>query len=210
MGLGRSIYSPEQVMEFLAFQDSQGTRKAYLAETAEIAYYGRNDNGEWGLGLNDLASASVISLVGMSLIPLYRFIGPAAITIIFVLFLVGVIRLTLTVIVRAIAIFRVRGPGVWLLGALWGTLFQIALSPLRWADRTAAKIGDRVGRTMEAEADKEAAEPLHLEKEAAHLYLNAQRMLNGMTPPPPWRRAVGEVSSPAADSATYMLDTEKK
>jgi hypothetical protein len=41
LGLGRSIYSPEQVEEFLPFQDSQGMRKAYLSETAELAYSGR-------------------------------------------------------------------------------------------------------------------------------------------------------------------------
>jgi hypothetical protein len=35
ISLGKSIYSKEQLEEFARFQDSQGTRKAYLAETAE-------------------------------------------------------------------------------------------------------------------------------------------------------------------------------
>jgi hypothetical protein len=38
LGLGQSIYSKEQVKEFLKFQDSQGTRRTYLRETAELAY----------------------------------------------------------------------------------------------------------------------------------------------------------------------------
>jgi hypothetical protein len=38
IGLGKSIYTQEQLEEFARFQDSQGTRKAYLAETAEMAY----------------------------------------------------------------------------------------------------------------------------------------------------------------------------
>jgi hypothetical protein len=35
LGLGRSIYSPEQLEEFARFQESQGTRRAFLAESAE-------------------------------------------------------------------------------------------------------------------------------------------------------------------------------
>jgi hypothetical protein len=73
----------------------------------------------------------------MSLIPLYRFIGPATITIIFILFLVGMGRIVLTVALRAFAIIRVRGPGVWLISAFWGTLFQLAMSP--------SAIGGQVG-----------------------------------------------------------------
>jgi hypothetical protein len=51
IGLGTSIYTKEQLEEFARFQDSQCTRKAYLAETAEIAYIGRNEKEEWGLAL---------------------------------------------------------------------------------------------------------------------------------------------------------------
>ncbi len=45
IGLGKSIYTQEQLDKFARFQDSQGTRKAYLAETAEMAYSGRNERG---------------------------------------------------------------------------------------------------------------------------------------------------------------------
>ncbi len=48
IGLGKSIHTKEQLEEFARFQDSQGTWKAYLAETAEMAYTGRNEKGEWG------------------------------------------------------------------------------------------------------------------------------------------------------------------
>ncbi len=39
------LFAPT-VEEFAAFQDSQGTCKAFLAETAELAYMGRNEKGE--------------------------------------------------------------------------------------------------------------------------------------------------------------------
>jgi hypothetical protein len=62
IGLGKSIYTKKQLDEFAAFQDSQGTPKAYLAETAELAYMGRNEKGEWGLALgHKLSSISSFS-----------------------------------------------------------------------------------------------------------------------------------------------------
>ncbi len=47
LGLGRSIYSPEQLEEFARFQESQGTRRAFLAESAERAYNTRVGD-QWG------------------------------------------------------------------------------------------------------------------------------------------------------------------
>ncbi len=76
IGLGKSIYSQQQLDEFARFQDSQGTRKAYLAETAEMAYIGRNERGEWELALSTAAQGSLIDIVGASFFPLYRVVGP--------------------------------------------------------------------------------------------------------------------------------------
>ncbi len=76
IGLGKSIYTREQLEEFARFQDSQGTRKADLAETAEIAYMGRNEKGEWGLALGLAAQTSLVDLVGMNFFPLYKMVGP--------------------------------------------------------------------------------------------------------------------------------------
>jgi hypothetical protein len=70
IGLGKSIYTKEQLVEFACFQDSQGTRKAYLAETVEMAYTGRNEKGEWGLALSSAAQGSLIDIVGASFFPL--------------------------------------------------------------------------------------------------------------------------------------------
>jgi hypothetical protein len=61
LGLGRSIYSPAQLEEFARFQESQGTCRASLAENAERAYNSRA-GGQWGSGLSDLATESLIDL----------------------------------------------------------------------------------------------------------------------------------------------------
>jgi hypothetical protein len=75
IGLGKSIYTKEQLDEFARFQDSQGTRKAYLAEKAELAYTGRTETGEWGLALSSAAQGSLIDIVGASFFPLYKVVG---------------------------------------------------------------------------------------------------------------------------------------
>jgi hypothetical protein len=116
LGLGRSIYSPAQLEEFARFQESQGTRRTFLAESAERAYNSRA-GGQWGSGLSDLATESLIDAVGYHLVPINRVIGPTAAVALLVLFLVGILRMLLDIVIRAIAIARVRGCGWWLMGA---------------------------------------------------------------------------------------------
>jgi hypothetical protein len=145
IGLGKSIYTKEQLEEFARFQDSQGTWKAYLAETAELAYTGRNKKGEWGLALSLVAQGSLIDIVGASFFPLYRVVGPMIFFLSLMLLVWGGLRLTVTVLVRVIVIVRCKGCGIWVLTALWGTLFQLAISPFSWMEG----VGVRVGQMME-------------------------------------------------------------
>jgi hypothetical protein len=60
LGLGRSIYSPVQLEEFACYQESQGTRRAFLAERA----YNNRPGGQKGSGLSDLAMESLIDADG--------------------------------------------------------------------------------------------------------------------------------------------------
>ncbi len=106
LGLGRSIYSPAQLEEFAPFQESQGTRRAFLAESAERAYNSRA-GGQWGSGLSDLATESLIDAVGYHLVPMYRVIRPTAVVALLMLFLVGILRMLLDIVIRVIAIARV-------------------------------------------------------------------------------------------------------
>ena len=105
--------------EFAHFQESQGTRRAFLAESAERAYNSRS-GGQWDSGLLDLATESLIDAVGYHLVPMYRVIRPTAAVELLVLFLVGILRMLLDIVIRAIAIARIRGCGWWLMGAFWG------------------------------------------------------------------------------------------
>jgi hypothetical protein len=151
LGLGRSIYSPVQLEEFARFQESQGTRRAFLAESEERAYNGRV-GGQWGSGLTDLATESLIDAVGYHLVQMYLVIGPTVAVALLVLFLVGILRMTLDIVIRAIAIARTRGCGWWLMGAFWGTLFQVAVAHAKGAMAKGHTVGRAVTYQMAAEA----------------------------------------------------------
>jgi hypothetical protein len=152
IGLGKSIYTKEQLEEFARFQDSQGTRKAYLAETAEIAYLGRNKKGEWGLALGSAAQTSLVDLVGMNFFPLYKVVGPMIFFPSLLLMVWGGLRLMITVFLRVAILVRYRGCGAWVLTAFWGTLFQLAVSPFNWIDGVMKDIGKQVGVMLHSEA----------------------------------------------------------
>jgi hypothetical protein len=51
ISLGKSIYTNKQLDKFATFQDSKGTRRAYLAETAELALKEMRQEKVWPLGL---------------------------------------------------------------------------------------------------------------------------------------------------------------
>jgi hypothetical protein len=168
-GLGRSIYSPEQLKAFHEFQMSNAVRAAYVADASELAFNRRSADGQWGLALGQHAQEAIIDMIGLSFIPLYRIIGPASMIIIFILFFVGVTRLVFTVLFRAIVLGRTKGCGYWIMAAFFGCVYQIVISPLQWADNTARRIAEKVERGMieGAEDGYEANENNYPDLEAA-------------------------------------------
>ncbi len=67
----------------------------------------------------------------------------------------GAFRLMVTILIRIIVIVRCKGCGIWVMTALWGTLFQLAISPFSWMDAAMEGVGERVSQMMENEADQE-------------------------------------------------------
>ena len=153
LGLGRSIYTDEQMKEFYAFQNAAGARNAFLADQTERAYQTRN-GGDWGLSLGDRAKEMMLDHVGWSFIPLYRLFGPLSMLFILVIFVVGLVRLVPTLLVRTIIIPKKKGCGVWVFAAVWGTLYQLIITPIRWADSTAGKMAKDVELRMNQEAEE--------------------------------------------------------
>jgi hypothetical protein len=84
--------------------------------------------------------------------PMYWVIGTTAALALLVLFLVGILLILLDIMIRVIAIARIRGCSWWLMGAFWGTLFQVAVTPVQWAMAKGHTISKTVTYQMTAEA----------------------------------------------------------
>jgi hypothetical protein len=89
-------------------------------------------------------------LWGYHLIPLYWLVGPTAVIIILIMFIVGMVRMLLDIIVRAIIIAWMCGCGFWMFGALWDTAFQVAVSPICLAMEKGREGAVRIKNQMEA------------------------------------------------------------
>jgi hypothetical protein len=155
-GLGRSIYSEAQLAAFAEFQQAAAVRAAYVADVSELAYSRRGPDGEWGLALGPRATEAILDIVGLSFVPLYRFLGPVSMIVILVLFFVGISRLVFTILFRAIVLGRTRGCGFWVFGAFLGCAYQLLISPIQWADKKGQEMAQRVERGMLDGAEDEA------------------------------------------------------
>jgi hypothetical protein len=220
-GLGRSIYSKEQLDAFHEFQMAAAVRAAYVADSSELAFSRRGPGGEWGLGLGGHAQAAIVDLVGLSFVPLYRFLGPASMLVILVLFFVTISRLVFTVLFRVIVIGKAKGCGFYLFGALLGCVYQLIISPLKWADNAAQSMAKRVelgliegaednagggdgdgGRGGDCGGGDEAANGHYPDLNEARS--RERRYLNWG----PWYRSGGHYSVPQTDVALQNMPTE--
>ncbi len=121
-------------------------RRAYLAETAELAYNGRSECGKWGLALGSQAQASMMDIIGISFISMYKVIGPFLFFMSLLLMVWGGLWLVTTVCLRVTNITR-----YWVFMTFWGTLSQLAVSPFKRIDKVIEEVGEKVGRMLSAE-----------------------------------------------------------
>ena len=150
-------------------------------------------DGEWGLSLGEQAKEMMINHVGWSFIPLYQIFGPLSMLFIMLIFVVGLLRFVITFPVRIVVITRARGCGVWVLAAVWGTLYQLVITPIRWAEDTVGRMAKDVERRMEHEAEAGSMYEIPMRRlrevgeEAWPQYQAAARLFRGEVPRAPPR-----------------------
>ena len=134
------------------------------------------------------AKEMIIDHVGWSFIPLYRIFGPLSMLFIMLIFVIGLLRFVITLLVRNVMITRARGCGVWVRAAVWGTLYQLVITPIRWADDTAGRMAKDVERRMEYEAEARSVCEIPMRRlrevreEAWPLYQVAVELFRGDVP----------------------------
>ncbi len=77
---------------------------------------------------------------------MYKVVGSMIFFLSLTLLVWGAFRQMNTVMIRVIVIVRCKGCGIWVLTALWGTLFQLAFSPFSWMDAAMEGVGEWVGQ----------------------------------------------------------------
>ncbi len=63
---------------------------------------------------------------------------------------VSVMEMVMSTIVRMVVLYTQKGPGLWMMAALWGTAFRIVIMPSRWALEWGQAQGKAVSQALEA------------------------------------------------------------
>ncbi len=63
---------------------------------------------------------------------------------------VSAVEMVTSTVVRMSVLYTWRGPGLWMMTAVWGTAFQIITMPSRWALEWGQAQGEAVSQAMEA------------------------------------------------------------
>jgi len=100
-----------------------------------------------------------------------------------------------TVVVRAFFIVRMRGFGIWVFAAVYGTAYQILMSPLMAADFLVRAAGDKMAVQMELEATRsERTSPSNPEPGAIEMEATAPTRGHGCPWAGPRQALLGIVS----------------
>jgi len=131
MGMGRGIYTEEQLRAHRRFDHSMSNRAPVLAKIAnQVAMNGDSAKGHIGtiLGMDDLSL--VERVLTPRWFPGFHYLGQFWSWITSLGIIIIVVRLFFGFFARLYAIYRRRGPGLWLLGAISDTTFMIVLIPV--------------------------------------------------------------------------------
>lgn len=168
---GDSLYSKAMLSTFEQLAQAEYGRKAFLTDTAHQAIAGQRE-GKWGSGLSDFAVSNIVDTIGGYFIPFYNVLGKPAFLIMMVIFVCGLVKVWLSVALRAFFIAKKRGCGAWIFAGLCGTLFYLAMAPARLANRIVdGAVTEAFGPKPEENEDKKETEKHELQ-EREKLYPN--------------------------------------
>lgn len=165
---GESLYSKDMLLTFERLAEAEFGRKAFLRDTAHQAIQNQQD-GKWGSGMSDYAVSNLVDVIGGYFIPFYNLVGKPAFYIMMLIFVCSLLKVWLSIAIRAFFIAKKKGCGAWMLAGLCGTLFYLVMAPARLANRVVdGAVTEAFGPSPEEEEEDKEQEK---EQEAA-LYPN--------------------------------------
>jgi hypothetical protein len=148
IGLGKSLYTNEQLDEFPHFKTARGL----TPHTWQLACHSKNENGGGGrVGFRQLGSINNDQCKGMKFILMNKVIGQFIVFVSLILMVWGGLLLIITVFLRIFIIAGYQACWIWALAALWGRLFQLAMSPFNCIDKMMEDVSEKVGKMVSME-----------------------------------------------------------
>ncbi len=182
-GITNGIYTEEQRKAFFKQMDAYGARKPFIVHSGWIAVKNaRRDNDSWALG-----SAVPIEEwnywkedIADTYIPFHWLLGNVYATFVAVSVCLLLFKTGLGCTIRMYVMWRVKGTGVWLLGAIWSSFVHLAMVPVNIVGGViqefdnATRFGPGLGDNDEDKKKKKKKKGIHIctghSCEAPHAY----------------------------------------
>ena len=129
-GLGRGVYSDEQLKQHKFYVLTQSTRAPAIAKVTNAVAYGHGVGGGMGLSIPGEDFPLLSANLEGYLYPQLAIFGHGWHFFVGFLLVVMIVKVILGSIVRAWVLYRERGLGWWVIASLWHTAFLVVRTPL--------------------------------------------------------------------------------
>ena len=140
-GVGQLIYSPEQIKKNQEFLGDKNNRRPIAEQNNRKSIKNtiparRGQGVHFGMPFSteDLDSLSI--QMALRILPLFALLGQSYSIIVGAIFLLGVLKLIIGCGLRIGVLYQKKGFGIWLLTAVWSTLFTLWGLPWKIAKKT--------------------------------------------------------------------------
>ena len=129
-GLGQGIYTPAQMYQHLMFKRSISSRPAILSRATNlVTSHDGTDDGYFGSFVSPIDYQSIREDIGFYFFPLFPLIGNWWLTFVGALLALCAVKVVVGCVIRAYILYKHRGMGWWMFGAVWSTLFSLVMMP---------------------------------------------------------------------------------
>lgn len=157
-GLNRGIYTKGMLEQERRFRLNYQSRKAVLAEVTNAAVGTASQGGVLSVGTLGVPIKGgmdrLTDHVASATQPLFTVMGGTAYYVSVVVAVCFFTKLVCGILLREITMYRERGCGWWLLGALWMSAFQILLIPKRLVVSALDEADDQLAQSEEGTMGK--------------------------------------------------------
>ncbi len=129
-GLGRGLYTDQQLATHRRFVAAAETRQAVVTKLTNAAVGNAQDGAMLGLPLSGDDIPNLTAIMTWKIFPLAYWFGVAWHWISGAILLLGTVKIIIGSMYRGLMMYRKRGCGWWMVSAIWATGFMIIMYPI--------------------------------------------------------------------------------